>query len=56
MDIRTDSTMSKAEYSRTLYRKSFETHEPNILKFLDGFINEFGRDQIKNLMVYCPTK
>lgn len=41
--------------SREQYRDVFAQHEPQILKVLDGFLAEFGRDQIKNLKVYCPV-
>jgi len=40
--------------SREQYRALFTEYEPQILKSLDNFITEFGRDQIKNLKVYCP--
>ena len=48
------AAMSKAE-SREQFRSLFAKHEPETLKVLDSFIEVFGREQIKNLCVYCPT-
>lgn len=41
--------------SKEQFRSLFEKEEPEILKFLDGVIAEFGRD-ISNLKIYCPVK
>lgn len=45
--------MSKAK-SIQQYRELFSLYEPEILSFLDDYINVFSREQIKNLRVYCP--
>lgn len=41
--------------SRVQYRALFAKHEPETLKVLDSFIEVFGRDQIKNLTVFCDA-
>ena len=41
--------------SKEQFRELFANAEPELLAMLDKAIEEFGRDQIKNLKVYCPT-
>lgn len=42
--------------SKEQFRALFEKEEPALLKFLEGMIQEFGRDEVKDLKIHCPVK
>ncbi len=42
------------QLSRVQYRALFTLHEPKILSVIDDFLSVFGRENIKNLRVFCP--
>ena len=54
MDTGTEPRPSDAEISRAQFRELFQQEEPEMLKFLDSIIEEFGRQSLANLVIYCP--
>lgn len=52
--IKTDWAISKAECSRVQFRELFAEHEPKLLKFADSMLEEFGRENIASVKIYCP--
>lgn len=50
---RTLPTMTTAEMSRMQFRDLFHQHCPELLKFSDPMLNEFGRSHISAVRILC---
>lgn len=50
---RTDEATRKAE-SIQQFRSLFQQHEPQLLAFADSLLNEFGRQSIASVTIFCP--
>lgn len=51
-DLAPEWAMSKAEFSRMQFRDLFEKFEPELLRFADSTVEEFGRRI--TVKIYCP--
>lgn len=51
-DLAPEWAISKAEFSRMQFRDLFEEHKPELLKFCDAMVEEFGRKI--TVKIWCP--
>lgn len=42
------------ETTKEQFRRLFEKHEPELLRFADAMIEEFGRENFKQVKIWCP--